>query len=745
MFCVGLLTGLIFTFSIFAPLAHASLVSKSSSVSLTKGLVGYWTFDSKNLRTNVADSSGLGNTGYLQGFTSTTSALVAGKIGQGLKFDGVDDCGVIGNQASLINLTNTLSVSAWIKTKVSALQRPIAGDSYPNSEGATFGYTLEDYGSNYYRFVVENSTNPTSGGIVSVQSTAGSVPLNKWTHIVGTYDGSGNLRMYINGTLNNSTASSTISTINASNKRFIIGSSDNTTGTGCLNFYNGSIDDVRVYNRALSAAEVTALYNLNQSKYNVSVVGPSTGSGQLAKGLVGYWTFDSKNLRTNVADSSGLGNTGYLQGFTSTTSALVAGKIGQAIKFDGVNDWTKVNDAVGLSMGENSGYTVTGWFKRSTSKAQTLVSKYASNNYEYNIMLDPNNAMLVRAWTDAGVIVSGGGPLYWNSNAAIPNPSNWHQFIVIKNNNVLSIGLDGVMNGSVGLTDTPGSGTAAIAIGQMGTGVSQNFSGSVDDVRIYNRALSASEVTALYNLNQSKYNVSVASPSTGSGQLAKGLVGYWTFDSKNLRANVADSSGLGNTGYLQNFTSTTSALVAGKIGQGLKFDGVDDAIKVGTKSSLQLTSTLTVSAWVYLKSNSGNQSIIININNGVVCESFYLAIGSGVGCSGLTASRFNFEVVTSNSGQAVMISSSNAPVNKWTHVLGVYDGSTMKLYINGTLDNTKTNVTGTISSTMNQFFSIGGDISGAVRYMLNGSLDDVRVYNRALSASEVLQLYNLGR
>ena len=228
------------------------------------GLVGWWKFD------DIANDSVGSNNGTISGGVT----YVDGKIGRAVSFDGVDSCVVVGKPLSLVNLTNGLSVSAWIKTNTSALQRQIAGDSYPNSGGAWFGYTLEDYANNYYRFYVENSANPTSGGMVYVQNTAGSVPPNKWTHLVGTYDGAGNLRMYVNGILNNSTASSTVSTINASTRRFMIGASDN--GTACTGFYNGSIDDVRVYNRALSATEIEEFYNQTQINEAISPITPSS-------------------------------------------------------------------------------------------------------------------------------------------------------------------------------------------------------------------------------------------------------------------------------------------------------------------------------------------------------------------------------------------------------------------------------------------------------------------------------------
>src|SRR3989338_1183128 len=120
-------------FSIFLSLppsaSHASLtVGNSPVTSLTSGLVGYWTFDGQH--TNWAtgktfDQSGKGNTGTMTSMTSST-VPVAGKFGQAFKFDGVNDYVNMGAPASL-NITGTVSVSAWVKMKSSALNRMVAG------------------------------------------------------------------------------------------------------------------------------------------------------------------------------------------------------------------------------------------------------------------------------------------------------------------------------------------------------------------------------------------------------------------------------------------------------------------------------------------------------------------------------------------------------------------------------------------------------------------------------------------
>ena len=101
--------------------------------------------------------------------------------------------------------------------------------------------------------------------------------------------------------------------------------------------FKGTIDEVRIYNRALSATEVAKLYGSGAVKTNASSANLDNGSS-LERGLVGHWTFDGADVTTVVADRSGQGNNGYFIG-GATLSAKVIGKLGQALRFDGADDY----------------------------------------------------------------------------------------------------------------------------------------------------------------------------------------------------------------------------------------------------------------------------------------------------------------------------------------------------------------------------------------------------------------------
>ena len=152
-----------------------------------------------------------------------------------------------------------------------------------------------------------------------------------------------------------------------------------------------------------------------------------------------------------------------------------------------------------------------------------------------------------------------------------------------------------------------------------------------------------------------------------------------------------------------------------------------------------------MSAWI--KPNAlitGTYYVVSNGASGSTWAAYSLKLG--LGDAGGTDGQIGFTVRSSNaSGNNSVAQGVYYTPGVWTHVVGVNDGITLKLYINGTLVNT-----GTGLSTYNTGgpVRIGGDAEvneSSPRFTFPGSIDDVRIYNRALSAGEVAQLYNIGR
>src|SRR3989344_4707522 len=210
-----------------------------------------------------------------------------------------------------------------------------------------------------------------------------------------------------------------------------------------------------------------------------------------------------------------------------------------------------------------------------------------------------------------------------------------------------------------------------------------------------------------------------------------GLVGYWNLD-EGPGTTAADSSGSGNTGTLTNGPTWTT----GKVGSGaLSFDGVNDGVNLGTPNSLNITGAVTVSAWINYRTASLHEAIAVHADGGADFggQQYMLTMRS--------STAVGFAV---NNGTALLISSNGTvSPNTWYHVVGTYNGvDTTKLYINGVQTDSDISAGfGALNNIPTQKIGIGAAIQNNRGY-LDGLLDEVRVYNRALSASEVTELYN---
>lgn len=164
----------------------------------------------------------------------------------------------------------------------------------------------------------------------------------------------------------------------------------------------------------------------------------------------------------------------------------------------------------------------------------------------------------------------------------------------------------------------------------------------------------------------------------------------------------------------------------------LSFDGIDDYIEINDSPSLDIADEITIEAWV--KSNVASGSLtkldrILEKNNSYAFDFNHDAWGKG-----------NFGLNFTVGGFTDLQYLSNLPANTWLHLVATYDGSVMKIYLNGVLDNS-VNVSKTIVTNAGNAYIGTYGTTPTGTYNFSGIIDEVRVYNRALSANEVLQHY----
>ena len=203
-----------------------------------------------------------------------------------------------------------------------------------------------------------------------------------------------------------------------------------------------------------------------------------------------------------------------------------------------------------------------------------------------------------------------------------------------------------------------------------------------------------------------------------------GLVGYWPFN-----GNANDESGNNNNGTVSGATLTTDRF--GNANKAYSFDGTNDYISVLDNNSLDLTNQLTLSAWFFTDGSKVNQGLLGKggLNNAHTGYALLLQV-SNPATSGVVLQN----LPTTTAKEAY---SPTNIANNWHNFTGTYNGTTLKLYIDGVLT-VSSNVTISLSnSTSNLFF--GQELSG-FRYF-KGILDDIRIYNRALTQQEISAIY----
>jgi hypothetical protein len=477
-------------------------------------------------------------------------------------------------------------------------------------------------------------------------------------------------------------------------------------------------------------------------------------------GLAAYWPFDGNSINwgTNtVFDKSGNGYNGT-PAFMSASGNSVAGKVGQALYFNGSVT------SVGLSSipltNTSSPSSACAW----ANSANTALTSGGYNQTIMDLYVDGNNG--VRIGNVSGSFFAsyqvGGASKGAQTTAGVFTNNSWAFVCYVWDGGGMTLYANGVSVATTTNIDSVGSPSEIGAHDDGGGGV---WDGNIDEVRVYTRALTAAEVLRIYQSSVATIDKvaggKVKIDVTPENDLSSGLVGYWSFDGKTMdwaKSQAKDLSGAGNTGQLIKMSTTTSP-VMGKIGQAMSFNGTNSYVDVPYNPSFafERTNTFSVSAWVKVTSTALPTGCIDGIFGNIASDGYtgylgdILLPGSG-SCAGGDYSGFNansvmFDLDNTADGLLVMSPANSFKIGVWQYVTETYDGSSLasgcKIYINGVLQPNSiiyNNLAHSIVSPGD--LEIGNDNTGD---FMTGSIDDVRIYNRVLSASEVRQLYLMGK
>ena len=424
----------------------------------------------------------------------------------------------------------------------------------------------------------------------------------------------------------------------------------------------GLIDEVRVYNRALSAAEIQA--DMNTSISNPDAIPPSApvalgatdGLGQISLSW-GPATDNVGVVKYNVHRST-------TPGFTPTTANRIAQPTGTSYVDTGLAAGTyyykvTAEDAagnVGPASNEASG----------TATADTIPPTAPSA-----LVATPASGQVGLSW---GASIDAGGIAHYNVHRST----------------------------TAGFVPT-----TANRIGQP-TGTSYS------DVGV-------PQGTFYYKVTAQDPAGNVSDPSNEAQALVQAPppVAAYGFDAGS-GTSAADQSGNGNTGTIAN--ATWAGASAGRFGNALSFNGTNASVTVADSSSLDLTSGMTLEGWVNPNPGGDFRTLVVKEMPGDLVYGLYSS-------SDTNRPQSQVRVGTPR----ILDGTATIPAGSWTHVAATYDGATQRLYVNGAQVSSMA-IAGTIT-TSNNPLKIGGNSIWAEWF--SGLIDEVRVYNRALTAGEI--------
>ncbi len=726
--------------------------------SMATHLVGYWRFEN-----SLADLSGQNNNGSLNG---DLAFATPGKNGQHhISLDGDGDYIEVANNTSL--QTNAMTISIW--AKLTGNDRSIITKGTSRSAASARDWDLFGNGTDL-RFLIGDGT----ATQIAVTSNNGFPSLNEWHHFVVTWDGTTGLdgvKFYVDGVLwSTGTATST----NNSNLYPLYIGGYRPSGSY---EHSGGIDELAIWNKAITEQQVKNLYSYQATTYFNELSPLWTPRWNQ---VVGYWKMDE-----SWQDSSPNNNHGTEQaGASLVSSAQIGDGSGE---FDGVSGRALIDDdpsisglsAMSFSLWVNFHNIVT----PSSSDPNVIETIFIKGNNplsgagvtEYAFYYDP------RTGQDKVTLYLSGTSV---RIASIPNAeqtfanNKWYHLAGSWTDGSLKLFLNGQQ---VTLNTNPLTSLNDLSSElRIGGGLSaRRFDGLIDDFALWNTNLTNAEILQIYDRQKQKYsghydsqvfdlgsstaswpdlswqtslpffkeiigdyngdsNVDSENSSSYSGittNLNSGLIGYWNLNERTITGvvgEVKDLSGKNMDGQMVGTVSPDK----GRFENAVVFPGASNHIEIPPQAGANNLTEFTTSAWIFLEQNGQSYYGVFN-KDGIWTQGMHI----GAARSLRAYKGFSTTGAFSETNANVIIP------NTWHHIVAVFNQSGsngFKLYIDGKdmpITGTQAFGVGTAIDYSANNFTIG---SNELTRSFSGKIDEVALWNRALTSLEVRELYQRG-
>jgi hypothetical protein len=366
----------------------------------------------------------------------------------------------------LQTVTGAFSIATWVKY-----------DQLHRTGDAWVAILCKCTDTSYEHFALNiNATKPDRSAIGQARlATFDTLPAQgEWAHVALTFDNQGLATAYVNGVVAGCHENPPGLTPN--DGHLVIGSDPQ----GLVEYLYGSLDDLAIWNRALTADEVARLY-AGETPVPVPV------EPLLSDGLVAYWPFDG-----NANDASGNGNDGIVNGATLAVDRN--GNANGAYHFKG-NGNIRIPDSASLRSPTNA-ISFVFWMKPGREILTTIICCKGIETRQYGLFINSENnigSYYVNDWCGIN-----GVDVICHETPAIPLVGQWQHVAVTWDGKTIKVYMDGSIVGEESASGVFATNTADLLIGEDPPGVTEYLLGDLDDLAIWNRALTADEVAQLY-------------------------------------------------------------------------------------------------------------------------------------------------------------------------------------------------------------------------------------------------------
>jgi hypothetical protein len=630
----------------------------------TSGLVGYWRMDESS-GTTANDSSA----NALHGSLLNGAIHVRGVLGNGVNLDGINDQVRIEDSPAL-RLTNGFTIAFWTRK---------------HSENADYTLYVGKGGPMTRNFAVWDHAGASGRLLLQFQDPNGlyrsiggmqELVVGRWYHVACTWDGATG-RIYIDGSLDATGAMPGVPAVTS--EPLLMGFA------GYHGRMAGLLDEVAIYNRALSGSEVVGLMSSR-----LPGVDPTP--------RLGHWRLDERTGGV-AGDSSGRG----LHGQLSFGPQWVAGRLGNGLSLNGVDDVVTIPDAPSLRL--TNAFTIAMWVNKAAEPADfsRLIGKggVLTRNFGVWDVAGPSGKVLFQFQTPQGQYRS-----LTSSRELVLG--TWHHLACAWDGSIGRIYIDGVLDSATAMPGPVATSSEPVTMGFAG--YHTYFPGRLDEAVLFDRALAVGEVSML---------MSNSVPVAGLA----GTRAAWPLNASS-GGQAVDTSGNGHHGSL----SIGPRWVAGKSGSALSLDGVTESVSIPDHPALRPTQAFTLAFWVRKQTEHPDFVRYVG-KGGPLVRNF--GVWDRLGSDG----RVMFQFQDGSAAYRTVVSLRSIPVGSWHHVACSWDGAVGRIYINGLLDASASMPGPPATSTDPLTFGYAG-----YHGRLAGELDEVELYGRALSASEIADL-----